>query len=963
MGEIAKQAQVEAAEKGNATNKSALRETRMLALVIPLAKRERSEAPVAKGDEPGKSQAVTEDPWEALAADGEIIEPPFDLFTLAMLNEHSTELTPIVDTMETNIDGFGYHLRCRLSGKDLENKKKDVRAEYVRLTNFFNNANLRDSFTKLRRKRRRDLEMTGNAYWEVIRSAGNKIQGFEHLPSYQLRLSRLDKEAIKIKVPVLELQEDGSYAVTEIQAWHRFRRYVQARIVPFSGMGVSEGGMVRRWFKEYGDPRVVDNQTGKVVEPEDVENWDNKGEQMPESRRANEVVHWDLYSTRSPYGLPRYIGNLLSIYGARAAEEINYVTFRNNNIPSMLILASNGQITQGSIERIESFVESAIQGSDNYSKFLIVEAEGDLEGEDPGNVKLEVKPLTSDQIHDALFQKYTRNCQVAIRRAYRIPPIFVGACHSEDTEFLTEHGWRHFAEVADGVRVATYNKGSGALELQLPTSRHEYDWDGPVLHLKNRGIDALVTPHHRFWTRPTSVKNRVEKPWRMVEGHHLAGVRGGNSGHLELPVSASWEAERVDTFTIPASPRTNAWNPSKVTKNPARDLARYERAKTKSAPRNVSMHQFLRFLGYFVSEGSTTDVRGPITLSQNAGPIADAMLAVLRELEFEPSVTESRLGQLKIDVCHGGLWEWLRQHCGTHSDDKRLPRFVFSLATGQLEILLGAMIDGDGSLPKRGTDGSFEYPTTSRQLNADLHELCVRLGIALTTHVVRGEERGRKDLFASYGHNHRVHLIHPEKHIKELHYKGKVACFHVPNDTLVTRREGRVLIAGNTDDYSRATAETSRRLGDEQVFAPERDEFDDFVNRRLLPVMEAKYHVFKSNSPNTTDNSELVRILSGAEKTGGMTPRIARQVLEDILGIDLPPFTADFDPDTPFSLTMAQAVKNQADPTEPGQQVTALKSMMGWGDNEVGEEALALAEVLREEIEKLWRWKGEHTKE
>ena len=127
--------------------------------------------------------------------------------------------------------------------------------------------------------------------------------------------------------------------------------------------------------------------------------------------------------------------------------------------------------------------------------------------------------------------------------------------------------------------------------------------------------------------------------------------------------------------------------------------------------------------------------------------------------------------------------------------------------------------------------------------------------------------------------------------------------------------------------------------------------------------MEAKYHVFKSNSPNTTDNSELVRILSGAEKTGGMTPRIARQVLEDILGIDLPPFTADFDPDTPFSLTMAQAVKNQADPTEPGQQVTALKSMMGWGDNEVGEEALALAEVLREEIEKLWRWKGEHTKE
>ena len=54
---------------------------------------------------------------------------------------------------------------------------------------------------------------------------------------------------------------------------------------------------------------------------------------------------------------------------------------------------------------------------------------------------------------------------------------------------------------------------------------------------------------------------------------------------------------------------------------------------------------------------------------------------------------------------------------------------------------------------------------------------------------------------------------------------------------------------------------------------------------------------------------------------------IARKILEDVLNMDLPDFPEDFDADAPFSLSMAEAVKNQADPTEPGQQVTALKSL------------------------------------
>jgi capsid portal protein len=108
------------------------------------------------------------------------------------------------------------------------------------------------------------------------------------------------------------------------------------------------------------------------------------------------------------------------------------------------------------------------------------------------------------------------------------------------------------------------------------------------------------------------------------------------------------------------------------------------------------------------------------------------------------------------------------------------------------------------------------------------------------------------------------------------------------------------------------------------------------------------YHKFISNSPNTTDNTELVRMMGAAEKTGAQTPMIARTVLEEILGRDLPEFPTEFPSNVPFSLTMAQAVKNQAQASEPGQQVTALKSLGGTDDGMI-EYLLKVRKALEEE--------------
>ena len=119
---------------------------------------------------------------------------------------------------------------------------------------------------------------------------------------------RLDPEYNDFEYPVLGV--DGEYEMMPYRK--RFRRFVQ--IV----------GSKKVYWKEFWDPRQIDARTGKAA---------RDGEAVV---LANEMIHWKVYSTGSPYGLPRWAGVLLSVVGSRAAEEINYQYFDNKSVPPLV---------------------------------------------------------------------------------------------------------------------------------------------------------------------------------------------------------------------------------------------------------------------------------------------------------------------------------------------------------------------------------------------------------------------------------------------------------------------------------------------------------------------------------------------------------------------------------------------------------------------------------------------------
>ena len=341
------------------------------------------------------SQKMSNDPFDGYYGDG-IIEPPYNLDWLVRLPEHSNMLGQCIEAMEMNIDGFGFTLEPAF---EFPEGDKAAEAERKTLLHFFEFCNAELPYSQLRRRVRRDLEVLGNGYWEVIRDGKGDIVWLEHIEGHTMRLTQLDREYTDV---VYMIRDDDSNELQEYPSRKRFRRYVQIR----------DGKRV--YFKEFGDPRLINARTGQV---------DNDAE-IP----ATEIIHFKLYCPYSPYGVPRWIGNWLAVEGSRQAEEVNYEYFENNTVPPMALLVSGTSLNDDAVSRIEDFINDEMKGRKSFNKMLIIEATPENDGPvmKAGVPTVRFQNLSDAQQKDSLFDNYDRTNREKIRSSFRLPPIFVG---------------------------------------------------------------------------------------------------------------------------------------------------------------------------------------------------------------------------------------------------------------------------------------------------------------------------------------------------------------------------------------------------------------------------------------------------------------------------------------------------------------------------------------------------------
>lgn len=233
-----------------------------------------------------------------------------------------------------------------------------------------------------------DREKTGNGFVEVLREGTGKPAGIEYLDAQYLRVCKLSD-------PVdVEFRYTENGQVKSLQRKKRFRKYVQ------------QVNTKKVFFKEYGDPRTLNAATGEY------------SEDTPSNLVASEVIHFKIGS--GTYGVPRWIGNIVNMYGARKAEELNYLYFKQGRHVPAAITVENGMLSESSYEQLQEYM-NGIEGSDNAHKFLLLEVEGipkkdELSNdEEPANVKVDIKSLAEILQEDALFLEYDEKTRNKIR--------------------------------------------------------------------------------------------------------------------------------------------------------------------------------------------------------------------------------------------------------------------------------------------------------------------------------------------------------------------------------------------------------------------------------------------------------------------------------------------------------------------------------------------------------------------
>lgn len=337
------------------------------------------------------------------SANGSLIVPtPYDVGRLLQLCDQSNMIGQCVDAYVTNIVKTGWEV-----DKLYREREKDE-GESFELQSFIDNANVDESLSMVMAECIRDRERVGFGFFEVIRDAMGRMALLRHAPARVTRLATKHRAAVQVTYQIMRGRR-----ITSVTEHKTFRRFVQ--IV---------GGRVR-WFREFGDPRRMNANTG-IFQGEDG---------YTAGDEATEIYHMRLPSDE-PYGVPRWAAQIPSIIGSREVEEVNMRYFQDNTVPPMMLLVGNGRLTSGSYAELQRQLNTQI-GKDRQHKVLLLEAVGESDSLDgkTNNVDLKVEKLTDARQSDGLFKDYDSANMAKVRSSFRLPPVLVGM--SQDVNFAT----------------------------------------------------------------------------------------------------------------------------------------------------------------------------------------------------------------------------------------------------------------------------------------------------------------------------------------------------------------------------------------------------------------------------------------------------------------------------------------------------------------------------------------------
>jgi hypothetical protein len=342
-----------------------------------------------------------------------------------------------------------------------------------------------------------------------------------------------------------------------------------------------------------------------------------------------------------------------------------------------------------------------------------------------------------------------------------------GYCHNDQTEVLTDSGWKLFADLIGSDLLATVSPLTNAMEFQFPIARQVFDFDGQMVYSTNSRMPFAVTPNHRMYVRKWNEQKRTLNS-------HYDFVTAENLGWYSGLMSAPSGFRGVDVKTLAVD-----------------------------GDREYSGDDFVALIALICSDGfagNSEKSMNCVSFCCFADRRKQMVSEIANRLGFNQQPSREGVWN-RWDA--GALAEWVRQNCYTGvpgARTKKVPQFIKELSQRQIEIFLTYFGDQDHA------KSLTKYYSSSKRMADDLQELLLRLGkrasinkrdprssvIKKTGQVVNGGVSYTLHVYQSDGVS-----IEKKKYIERETYRGPVYCATVPNGTLVTRMANSVLISGN----------------------------------------------------------------------------------------------------------------------------------------------------------------------
>lgn len=354
-------------------------------------------------------------------------------------------------------------------------------------------------------------------------------------------------------------------------------------------------------------------------------------------------------------------------------------------------------------------------------------------------------------------------------------------CHDDQTEVLTQNGWKFFSELVPNDKLATVNPETQELLYEKPTQIFRYDYKGDMICGNHRFLDFKVTPNHRMLVRKWNEEKRtLENTYEFIEAQEL-GWYVGLLNRIKFN-----GIDQSDFYLLPGIEHKH---------KPQREESL------------ISMSAWLKFLGIYLAEGTMLKEdqrKDTISYKIQIAGSKEREKVFIRETLKNIGISALELND-RFTFQNKRIYKAMEALGlkGVKAPQKFVPSFVFEQKEKYIKDFLLGHFMGDGS-----EQVNRSHYTSSEQLAEDIQRLIFLsgqesyIGIREARQSVMANGR---TITGNYS-MHRVSVdeaknlsVDTKENIYKEYYEGEVFCAEVPSyHTLVTRRNNKILISGNS---------------------------------------------------------------------------------------------------------------------------------------------------------------------